>query len=46
MKKLFLTKEPVVKAEMLIRKPVTEVFEAFIDPTITTNFWFTKSMEN
>ena len=28
---------------MLIRKPVSEVFQAFIDPAITTNFWFTKS---
>ncbi|UQZ37573.1 polyketide cyclase [Paenibacillus sp. PK3_47] len=35
--------EPVVRAEMLIRKPVEEVFEAFIDPAITTKFWFTKS---
>lgn len=34
---------PIVKAEMLIRRPVEEVFEAFIDPTITTKFWFTKS---
>jgi len=34
---------PVVKAEMLIRKPAQEVFEAFIDPAITTKFWFTKS---
>jgi len=34
---------PVVKAEMLIRKPVEEVFEAFVDPAITTKFWFTKS---
>ncbi|KAF0818165.1 Ligand-binding SRPBCC domain protein family [Bacillus sp. ZZV12-4809] len=31
------------KVEMLIRKPVHEVFEAFIDPSITTKFWFTKS---
>ncbi|MFD0959023.1 SRPBCC family protein [Paenibacillus chungangensis] len=35
--------EPVVKTEMLIRKPVEEVFEAFINPEITSNFWFTKS---
>ncbi|PZE19047.1 SRPBCC family protein [Paenibacillus xerothermodurans] len=28
---------------MLIRRPVEEVFEAFIDPAITTKFWFTKS---
>lgn len=34
---------PSVKAEMLIRKPVAEVFEAFVDPAITTKFWFTKS---
>jgi uncharacterized protein YndB with AHSA1/START domain len=27
---------------MLIRKPVGEVFEAFINPDITTKFWFTK----
>lgn len=26
---------------MLIRKPVAQVFEAFIDPKITKNFWFT-----
>jgi uncharacterized protein YndB with AHSA1/START domain len=43
MKNLELKKEPIVKAEMLIRKPVTEVFEAFINPEITTKFWFTKS---
>lgn len=34
---------PVVKASMLIRKPVKEVFEAFVNPEITTKFWFTKS---
>lgn len=33
----------VAKAEMLIRKPVEEVFEAFVNPGITTQFWFTKS---
>lgn len=38
-----ITKAPVAETEMLIRKPVAEVFEAFIDPEITTNFWFTKS---
>jgi uncharacterized protein YndB with AHSA1/START domain len=27
------------KAEMLIRKPVTDVFEAFVDPAITSKFW-------
>lgn len=34
---------PVVTAQMLIRKPIAEVFEAFIDPAITTKFWFTRS---
>lgn len=38
-----LTQAPVVKAEMLIRRPVAEVFAAFIDPAVTTQFWFTKS---
>ena len=33
----------VVEAQMLIRKPASLVFQAFIDPEITTNFWFTKS---
>jgi uncharacterized protein YndB with AHSA1/START domain len=41
--KVEITKPPVAKTEMLIRKPVSDVFEAFIDPDITTNFWFTKS---
>ncbi|MBT8400272.1 MAG: SRPBCC family protein [Rhodothermia bacterium] len=34
---------PVVRTQMLIRRPVQDVFEAIVDPTITTNFWFTKS---
>lgn len=33
---------PVARAEMLIRRPVGEVFEAFVDPGITSKFWFTK----
>jgi uncharacterized protein YndB with AHSA1/START domain len=28
---------------MLIRRPVSEVFEAFVNPEITTKFWFTDS---
>jgi uncharacterized protein YndB with AHSA1/START domain len=32
----------IAKAEMMIRKPVAEVFEAFINPEITSKFWFTK----
>jgi uncharacterized protein YndB with AHSA1/START domain len=37
-----ITQIPVARAGMLIRRPVAEVFEAFIDPAITSNFWFTK----
>lgn len=33
---------PFVEAQMLIRKPVASVYQAFIDPEITKNFWFTK----
>ena len=28
---------------MLVRRPLDEVFDAFVDPTITTRFWFTRS---
>jgi uncharacterized protein YndB with AHSA1/START domain len=38
-----MERAPVAKAEMLIRKPVAEVFEAFVDPAITSRFWFTHS---
>ena len=34
---------PASKTGMLIRRPVAEVFNAFIDPDITTKFWFTRS---
>ena len=33
---------PQAKAAMLIRRPVDEVFEAFVDPAVTSRFWFTK----
>lgn len=33
---------PVVKVQMLIRKPVAQVFEALVDPAITSRFWFSK----
>lgn len=33
---------PVASAGMLIRRPVAAVFEAFVDPAITRQFWFTK----
>jgi uncharacterized protein YndB with AHSA1/START domain len=43
MNNLQLTQAPIAKAEMLIRKPVAEVFAAFVNADITTRFWFTKS---
>jgi len=38
-----LMKSPVARATMLIRRPVEEVFNAFVDPTVTTRFWFSRS---
>jgi uncharacterized protein YndB with AHSA1/START domain len=43
MDNLELSQLPITKTGMLIRKPVAEVFEAFVNPEITTKFWFTKS---
>ncbi len=43
MNSMSLMQVPVVKTGMLIRKPVADVFEAFMNPEITTQFWFTKS---
>jgi uncharacterized protein YndB with AHSA1/START domain len=36
-------RDPVAQTSMVIRKPVAEVFNAFIDPAVATRFWFTKS---
>ena len=43
MDNLQLKQVPSTKTGMLIRKPVAEVFEALVNPDITTKFWFTKS---
>ena len=43
MDNLHLNHMPVAKTGMLIRQPVAKVFGAFVDPSITTRFWFTKS---
>ena len=43
MDNLQLKQVPIAKTGMLIRRPVADVFEAFINPDITTKFWFTKS---
>jgi uncharacterized protein YndB with AHSA1/START domain len=42
MEKLELKSVPSMKTGMLIRKPAREVFEAFVNPDVTTKFWFTK----
>ena len=42
MNDLHLTRVPMTRTGMLIRKPVADVFEAFVNPEITTQFWFTK----
>jgi hypothetical protein len=38
---LHLTLIPTVNVGMLIRRPPEEVFQAFVDPAISTKFWFT-----
>ncbi len=38
-----LKNPPIARATMLIRKPVEEVFNAFVDPAVTTKFWFSRS---
>lgn len=43
MDNLQLKQVPVTRTGMLIRRPVADVFEAFVNPDITTKFWFTKS---
>jgi uncharacterized protein YndB with AHSA1/START domain len=40
---LVLTRAPITDTGMLIRKPVADVFEAIVNPEITTQFWFTRS---
>lgn len=42
MSKIQLSETPITKTGMLIRKPVADVFNAFLDPAVTTHFWFTK----
>jgi uncharacterized protein YndB with AHSA1/START domain len=34
---------PGIQTEMLVRRPAAEVFQAFVNPDITTRFWFTRS---
>ena len=38
-----LKNQPIARATMLIRRPVKEVFNAFVDPSVTTKFWFSRA---
>ena len=33
---------PVARTHLLIRRPVAEVFAAFVDPAVTSRFWFSR----
>lgn len=35
--------KPIAKIELLIRKPVSQVFDAFVNPDIITKIWFNRS---
>ncbi|HMJ94091.1 MAG TPA: SRPBCC family protein [Allosphingosinicella sp.] len=37
-----MTTAPEAKAQMLIRRPAPDLFEAFADPEITGRFWFSE----
>lgn len=38
-----LSQDPVARATMRIRRPPVEVYAAFVDPAITTRFWFSRA---
>lgn len=40
-----LTAPPVARTSMRIRRPVADVFEAFVNPDVTSKFWFTRGSE-
>ena len=35
--------QPVAKIELLIRRPVAQVFDAFVNPEAITKFWFNRT---
>lgn len=37
------TLAPTANVSMMNRRPVADVYRAFVDPEVTTKFWFTKS---
>lgn len=38
-----MSDDPVAKAQTMIRAPIAKVFQAFVDPAVTTKLWFSKS---
>ncbi|HSW03931.1 SRPBCC family protein [Aquabacterium sp.] len=36
---------PVARAEMMIRRPAAVVYGAFVDPAVTSRFWFTRGSQ-
>jgi len=36
---------PVARTQMLIRQPASTVYQAFIDPEITSKFWFSRGSD-
>jgi uncharacterized protein YndB with AHSA1/START domain len=40
-----MNESPVATAGMLIRKPLAQVYEAFIDPAVTSRFWFSRGSD-
>jgi uncharacterized protein YndB with AHSA1/START domain len=40
-----LSKAPVARTGMLVRRPVEQVFEAIVNPEITSKFWFSRGSD-
>ncbi len=40
-----MNQTPVAVAGMLIRKPLNEVYDAFIDPAVTSRFWYSRGSD-
>ena len=34
--------QTIATAQMLIRRPISVVFDAFVEPAITSRFWFSR----
>jgi uncharacterized protein YndB with AHSA1/START domain len=36
---------PIARAQMMIRRPAAEVYAAFVDPAVTSRFWFSRGSQ-